>query len=83
MSRDLAAEEKPKFVELYGAGESCEKCSNSDVAIRIWEAYDSPAKAVGGDIGPTFIVGAMIICENCGHGQTVSRAQIMKTEAAA
>lgn len=82
MSRDLAPEEKSKFTEHYGAGSSCESCGQADVTIRIWEAYDSPAKEVGGDIGPESIVGAMVICEGCGHGQTVARSEIVKAKAA-
>lgn len=76
MSRDLDASEKPTFVARYGAGASCEKCGNTDVTIRIWEGYGSPAKTVGGDIGPDHIVAAVVICEACGHGQTVPRSAI-------
>ena len=76
MSRDLENSEKKTFAGFYGAGQSCQKCGNKDVTIRIWETYKSPAKAVGGDIGPDNIVGAVVICENCGHGQTVSRDEI-------
>jgi len=77
MSRDLADSEKPTFVSTYGTGGRCEKCGNSDVTIRIWEAYGSPAKAVGGDIGPKNIVAALVICDACGHGQTVPRSDIL------
>ena len=83
MSRDLASSEKATFAKLYGSGQSCEKCGNTDVAIRIWETYNSPAKVVGGDIGPENIVGAVVICENCGHGQTISREDIRRTGKAA
>ncbi|MBI1384380.1 MAG: hypothetical protein GC150_05675 [Rhizobiales bacterium] len=76
MSRDLQSSEKPDFVARYGAGAACEKCGNKDVTIRIWEGYASPAKNVGGDLGPDNVVGAIVICENCGHGQTVSRAEM-------
>ena len=83
MSRDLANNEKETFAKLYGAGQSCEKCGNNDVNVRIWETYNSPAKVVGGDIGPQNIVAAVVICEICGHGQTVSRDDIRKTGKAA
>lgn len=77
MSRDLDPSEKPTFVSKYGVGERCEKCDAPDVTIRIWEAYGSPAKAVGGDTGPKNIVAALVICEGCGHGQTVARSDIL------
>jgi len=82
MSRDLATEEKQGFHELYGSGKACESCGNADVTIRIWEAYQSPAKDVGGDIGPTSIVGAVVICEACGHDQTIARSHILSAKAA-
>jgi hypothetical protein len=78
MSRDLEKSEAPSFHKLYGTGKSCQKCSSNDVTIRIWEAYDSPAKNVGGDIGPDNIVAAIVICSSCGHGQTVPRGEILK-----
>ena len=83
MSRDLDKSENATFSSLYGAGKCCEKCNGSNLTIRIWEAYASPAKQVGGDIGPQNIVGAVVICDDCGHGQTVSRDQITGTPQAA
>ncbi len=83
MSRDLAQEEKATFTKTYKTGETCEACGNKDVTIRIWEKYGTTSKDIGGDIGPEGIVAAVIICESCGHGQTVSRADILKAKEAA
>ncbi len=83
MSRDLAPEEKATFSGHYGAGGACEQCGNSDVIIRIWEKYGSTSEDVGGDIGPDGIISAVVICENCGHGQTVARSEIQKAKSAA
>jgi hypothetical protein len=83
MSRDLETSEAPTFHRFYGTGQSCEKCASTDVTIRVWEAFASPAKNVGGDIGPDSIVGAIVICKSCGHGQTVPRSDILKAKKAA
>jgi len=79
MSRDLTAEEKQKFIALYGSGTACEKCGNSDVTVKIWEKYGSNAHEVGGDISAEGIIGAVVACDACGHGQTVTRARILET----
>jgi Zn ribbon nucleic-acid-binding protein len=78
MSRDLTPEEREKFIDFYGAGAACESCGNTDVVVKIWEKYGTDAFKVGGDIGPTGIVGAIVACDPCGHAQTVARAQILK-----
>jgi hypothetical protein len=83
MSRELEASEAPVFHKLYATGQKCEKCTSNAVNIRIWEAYASPAKTVGGDIGPDNIVAAVVICSDCGHGQTVARHEILKARKAA
>ena len=83
MSRELEASEAPIFHKLYAKGQMCERCASNAVSIRIWEAYASPAKAVGGNIGPDNIVAAMVICSDCGHGQTVARHEILKAQKAA
>ena len=77
MSRDLNAEERARFVEMYGAGEACEGCGDKDVTVKIWEKYGSNAHEVGGDIGPSGIVGAIVACDKCGHSQTVARPRIL------
>lgn len=76
MSRDLTAEERKAFVDRYGAGASCENCGTDDVIVKIWENYGSTAREIGGDIGPDGIVGAVVACDHCGHGQTVARPRI-------
>lgn len=83
MSRDLEKSEHATFTKLYGKGKACVKCGSSNVDIRVWEAYASPAKTVGGDIGPENIVGALVICNACGHGETVARSEIVKAKKAA
>ena len=82
MSRDLEAAEAKNFEKLYAKGSSCVACGSKDVTIRIWEGYNSPAKAVGGDLGPQNIVAAIVICKACGHGETVPRSHIMGSKAA-
>jgi len=83
MSRDLAAHEKALFQKQYGTGAQCQKCGNRDIAIRIWERFGSTARLVDGDISPQGIVAAVIVCEACGHGQIVSRSEILQAQAAA
>ena len=78
MSRDLTAEERQKFIALYGAGEACEKCGNSDVIVKIWEKHGGNAYEIGGDLGAEGIVGAIVACESCGHAQTVARSKILE-----
>ena len=78
MSRDLVAHERAPFCELYGAGMQCQMCGDRRVTIRIWEKYGATAHMVGGDITPEGIVAAVVICEHCGHGQVVPRADIQK-----
>ena len=81
MSRDLTAEERQKFIGLYGAGEACEKCGNSDVLVKIWEKHGSNAYQVGGDLDSNGIVGAIVACESCGHTQTLPRSRILEAAA--
>jgi hypothetical protein len=83
MSRDLAASEKEAFQKLYGAGAKCRNCGNPDTIIRIWEKYGSGANKVGGDISPSGIVAAVVVCERCGHGQVLSRPELQKAASVA
>lgn len=78
MSRDLTTEEKQKFIALYGAGTACEKCGDTGVVVKIWEKYGSNAYEVGGDIDAKGIIGAVVTCSACGHGQTVDRSRILE-----
>ncbi len=78
MSPDLTPEERTKFIDLYGTGEACRACGNTGVVVKIWEKYGSNAHEVGGDIGPTGIVGAIVACDECSHAETVDRAHILK-----
>jgi len=78
MSRDLTPEERQRFVTIYGAGEACESCGNTDVTVKIWEKYGTDAHEVGGDIGPTGIVGALVCCDACSHAQTIARERILE-----
>jgi hypothetical protein len=80
MSRDLAAHEKVPFQKLYGVGAKCRMCGDDRVTIRIWEKYGATAYMVGGDITPTGIVAAVVICEHCGHGQVVPRSKILQAK---
>ena len=77
MSRDLTTEERQKFVALYGAGQTCEKCGNEDIIVKIWEKFGSDAHLVGGDIGAEGIVGAIVACDHCSHAQTIDRNRIL------
>lgn len=77
MSRDLEAHEKVEFQKLYGVGAKCRLCGDPGVTIRIWEKYGAAAYMVGGDITPSGIVAAVVICEHCGHGQVVPRSKIL------
>ena len=79
MSRDLTADERQKFIELYAIGTACEQCGNTDVTVKIWEKYGSSAGQIGGDISSTGIVGAVVACNKCGHGQTLARKRILAT----
>lgn len=78
MSRDLTAEERAKFIKLYGTGTACRKCGNKDVVVKIWEKYGTNAFQIGGDIGPTGIVGAVVACDACSHSETVDRPRILQ-----
>lgn len=78
MSRNLTADEKAKFIALYGAGAACEACGDRGVTVKIWEKYGTNAHEVGGDIGPEGIIGAIVACDVCGHSQTVARGRILE-----
>lgn len=78
MSRDLTAEERQKFIKMYGTGTACENCSDTNVVVKIWEKYGTNAHEVGGDIGPDGIIGAIVACDACDHSETVARDQILK-----
>lgn len=78
MSRDLTAEERQKFIALYGAGTACENCGDTGVIVKIWEKYGSNAHEVGGDIGPEGIIGAIVACDVCSHAQSVARSRILE-----
>ena len=78
MSRDLTAEEREKFIALYGTGTACKQCGNKDVLVKIWEKYGTNAHEVGGEIGPEGIIGALVACEACGHAETVARTRILE-----
>jgi len=78
MSRDLTEDERKEFTRLYGSGAACERCGTTDVVVKIWEKYGSTAYEIGGDIGPTGIVGALVCCDACGHAETVGRDRILK-----
>lgn len=78
MSRDLTSEEKKTFYEYYGEGASCKNCANPEVVIKIWEKYGSDANEINGDISPNGIIAAVIVCENCGHSQTVAREKLLE-----
>ena len=79
MSRDLTAEEKQDFIQRYGIGDACEQCADTEVTVKIWEKYGSTANEIGGDISAQGIVGAVVACDKCGHGQTLARSQILET----
>jgi len=79
MSRDLTADERQKFIQLYGLGRVCEACGETTVTVKIWEKYGSSADEIGGDISSTGIVGAVVACGQCGHGQTLARRRILQT----
>ncbi|MCL4765822.1 MAG: hypothetical protein KJZ80_06310 [Hyphomicrobiaceae bacterium] len=78
MSRDLAAHEKGAFHKMYGVGAECCKCGDPGVTVRIWEKYGTTAHVAGGDITPSGIVGAVVLCERCGHGEVVPRSRILE-----
>lgn len=78
MSRDLTDEERRTFVALYGTGQACKACGNENVVVKIWEKYGTDAFQVGGDIGPTGIVGAIVACDACGNSETVDRSSILR-----
>ena len=81
MSRNLTKAEQARFQELYGTGDRCNNCGNQDVTVKIWEKYGTNAHEEGGDIGPEGIVGAIVACDGCGHGETVARDAILATAA--
>lgn len=79
MSRDLTKDEQQKFADLYGTGMACKNCSDTGVTVKIWEKYGTDAAQVGGDIGPSGIVGAIVACDVCDHAETVPRSQILSS----
>lgn len=83
MSRDLEPGESDHFGRIYGIERRCEKCGATDITVRIWEGYGSPAKTPGGDLGPGNLVAAVLICGACGHGTTIDRARLSKANASA
>lgn len=76
MSRNLEASEVATFSSLHGVEPRCGVCGSSDVTVRIYEGYASPAKAPGGDLGNGNLLAAILICNACGHGATINRARL-------
>ncbi len=83
MSRNLEASEVATFSRIHGVEPRCSVCGSSDVTVRIYEGYGSPAKAVGGDLANGNLVAAIVICNACGHGDTLDRARLSGGLAAA
>lgn len=81
MSRNLEPPEVAAFAKIYGVELGCKSCGSSDLTVRIYEGYGSPAKAPGGDIGPGNLVAAIVICNACGQGVTLDRARLSKAVA--
>jgi hypothetical protein len=78
MSRDLTKEEQAKFADMYGSGLICVACGNNDVSVKIWEKFGTDAAQVGGDIGPSGIIGAIVACDLCGNAETIDRGRLLK-----
>jgi hypothetical protein len=78
MSRDLTKEEQTEFAKMYGAGLACGSCGNNDVSVKIWEKFGSDAAQVGGDIGPSGIIGALVACDLCDNAETIDRGRLLK-----
>jgi hypothetical protein len=76
MTRNLEPSEVETFSKIYGVEPRCSVCRSSDVTIRIYEGYGSPAKAPGGDLGNGNLVAAIVICNDCGHGDTLNRTRL-------
>jgi hypothetical protein len=78
MSRNLEASEVETFSKIHGVEPCCSVCGSSDIAVRIYEGYGSPAKAPGGDLDNGSLVAAIVICNACGHGETLNRTRLSK-----
>jgi hypothetical protein len=78
MSRNLEQSEVVTFSRIYGIEPRCSVCGSSDITVRIYEGYASPAKSSGGDLGNGNLVAAIVICNTCGHGDTLNRARLSK-----
>jgi hypothetical protein len=76
MSRNLEASEVETFGKIHSVEPRCSVCGSSDITVRIYEGYGSPAKAVGGDLANGSLVAAIVICNACGHGDTLNRARL-------
>lgn len=72
MSRNLEASEVETFSKIHHVEPRCSVCGSSDITVRIYEGYGSPAKAVGGDLANGSLVAAIVICNACGHGDTLN-----------
>jgi hypothetical protein len=76
MSRNLEPSEVEAFSKIHGVEPRCKACGSSDITVRIYEGYGSPAKAPGGDLGNGNLLAAIVICKACGHGDTLNRAKL-------
>ncbi|MGO8831914.1 MAG: hypothetical protein ACLQE9_03745 [Roseiarcus sp.] len=76
MSRNLEASEVETFSKIHHVEPRCSVCGSSDITVRIYEGYGSPAKAVGGDLANGSLVAAIVICNACGHGDTLNRGRL-------
>jgi hypothetical protein len=83
MSRNLEQSEVETFSRIHGVEPRCSICGSSDITVRIYEGYASPAKASGGDLGNGNLVAAIVICNACGHGDTLNRARLSERAAVA
>jgi len=78
MSRNLEPSEVETFSKIHNVEARCSACGSSDITVRIYEGYGSPAKAPGGDLGNGNLVAAIVICNACGHGDTLNRERLSK-----
>ena len=84
MPRKLDARAAKQFIDRYRTAERCAECDSGELGVTVWDHYGTVPADAGGDAGKGagLYIGAVVACENCGHGVTLDRARLDAHQAA-
>jgi len=79
MARILPADLVPDFLEAYNVTGLGDACPPDELTVKIWDKYGT--KPDEGEEKPTgSFVAAIVICDSCGKGVQLHRAELEAVE---